>query len=170
MRRLHRVQEWRVRWGAVNDHVLESVLHLGVDVGVDIIIDEVNSSPHQLTCLGANLGEELLETLKRCHCHPNRMMHQTDFIRNRRGDVAVPASLIVDHPSGRLSSRCSTVASLSPNVQAALIDDDAVPPARRLRGTTGHTRLVQSRILYLQVRLQRARWSRACRRVCGCWC
>ena len=108
------------------------------------------SSPHQLTCLGANLSEELLETLKRCHCHPNRMMHHTDFISNRRGDVAVPASLIVDHPSGRLSSRCSTVASLSPNVQAALIDDDAVPPARRLRGTTDHTRLVQSRILYLQ--------------------
>ena len=123
MHHLHRVQEWRVRWCAVNDHVLESLLHMGVDVGMCIIIDEVDHLPisHHLTCLSAYLGEELLETLKRCHCYPNRMMHQTDFIRNLRGDVAIPTALVVDHPSGRLSYRCSAVASSSPNIQPAFV-------------------------------------------------
>ena len=48
-------------------------------------------------------------------------MHQTDFIRSRRGDVAIPAALVVDHPSGQLSSWCSVVGSSSPNIQPVFV-------------------------------------------------
>ena len=82
MRHHHRVQEWRVPWGAVNYHVLESLWHLSVDLGTGSFIDEVDRFPirYHLTCLGVNLGEERLETLKRCF-HRNGVMHQTNFHR-----------------------------------------------------------------------------------------
>ena len=170
------VQEWRVPCAAVNYHVFESLWYLGFDCGH--FHRWGRSSPHQVS-------SDVPRRTSRLGIAGKSQVLSLPFKRR-----AAPDRLHSNSQRWRQSSRCAGCwPPFSPAVLSVLCRRflksnyltrtrwwTCSAPARRLRGTTGHTRLAgpeSSTRSCLRVSLQRVKWSscawcRVCREGAGC--